>query len=168
MGRDIEKFCLSCKTCQMSKSSNQLKPGLLHSLPIPSHPWQSIGMDFVGPIPVCQGYDYLWVIICRLTNQSHLIPITVRTKTNELTWYYIHDIVCLHGMPESIISDRDSKFTAELHRALGTKLLVSTPFHLQTDGHSERVICSIGQILCSVVSLDQNDWVLRSTPVSIT
>jgi hypothetical protein len=64
MGCDIEKFCLSCETCQMSKSSNQLKPGLLHSLPILSHPWQSIGMDFVGPFPVCQGYDYLWVIIC--------------------------------------------------------------------------------------------------------
>jgi hypothetical protein len=77
MGHDIEKFCLSCETCQMSKSSNQLKPGLLHSLPIPNCPWQSIGMDFIGPFPVCQGYDYLWVIICRLTNQSHLIPITV-------------------------------------------------------------------------------------------
>src|ERR1700692_3518448 len=68
-------------------------------------------------------------------------------------------------MPESIISDRDSKFTArfwrELHRALGTKLLMSTSFHLQTDSHSERVICSIGQILCSVVSPDQNDWVPR-------
>src|ERR1700676_4645973 len=52
MGCDIEKFCLSCETCQMSKSSNQLKPGLLHSLPIPSHPWESIGMDFVGPFSV--------------------------------------------------------------------------------------------------------------------
>jgi len=163
MGRDIEKFCLSCKTCQMSKSSNQLKPGLLHSLPIPSHPWKSIGMDFVGPFPVCQGYDYLWVIICQLTNQSHLIPITVRTKMNELAWYYIHDIIRLHGMLESIVSDRDSKFTArfwrELHHALGTKLLMSTSFHPQTDGHSKQVIRSIGQILHSVVSPDQNNWV---------
>ena len=53
MGRDIEKFCLSCRNCQMGKTSNQLKPGLLHSLPIPSRPWQSIGMDFVGPFPEC-------------------------------------------------------------------------------------------------------------------
>jgi len=74
MGRDIEKFCLSCETCQMSKSSNQLKPGLLHSLPIPSRPWQSIEWTSLA-IPVCQGYDYLWVIICRFTNQSHLIPL---------------------------------------------------------------------------------------------
>src|SRR6202050_1568310 len=84
MGREIEKFCLSCENCQMSKSSNQLKPGLLHNLPIPRHPRQSIGMDFVSPFPECQGYDYLWVIICQLTNQTHLTPITVRTTTTDL------------------------------------------------------------------------------------
>jgi hypothetical protein len=165
MGRDIEKFCLSCGNCQMGKTSNQLKPGLLHSLPIPSRPWQSIGMDFVGPFPECQGFDYLWVIICRLTNQVHLTPISVRTKTTELAWFYIRDIVRLHGMPESIVSDRNSKFTAkfwrELHRAMGTKLLMSTSFHPQTDGHSERAIRSIGQILRSTVSPDQKDWVPR-------
>ena len=61
----------------MGKTSNQLKLGLLHSLPILSRPWQSIGMDFVGPFPECQGFDYLWVIICRLTNQVHLTPISV-------------------------------------------------------------------------------------------
>jgi hypothetical protein len=68
-------------------------------------------------------------------------------------------------MLESIVSDRDSKFTArfwrKLHRALGMKLLMSTSFHLQTDSHLERVIRSIGQILCSVVSPDQNNWVPR-------
>jgi len=165
MGREIEKFCLSCENCQMSKSSNQLKPGLLHNLPIPSRPWQSIGMDFVGPFPECQGYDYLWVIICRLTNQTHLTPITVKTTTTDLAWFYIRDIVRLHGMPESIVSDRDSKFTSrfwrELHRSLGTKLLMSTSFHPQTDGHSECVIRSIGQILRSTVSPDQKDWLPR-------
>ena len=144
MGRGVERFCLSCETCQMSKSSNQLKPGLLHNLPIPSRPWQSIGMDFVDPFPECQGHDYLWVIICRLTNLVHLVPITMRTTTTELAWFYIRDIVRLHGMPESIVSDRDSKFTSrfwrELHRSMGTKLLMSTLFHPQTDGHSERYL----------------------------
>jgi hypothetical protein len=166
MGRDIERFCLSCGNCQMGKTSNHLKPGLLHNLPIPSRPWQSIGMDFVGPFPECEGFDYLWVIICRLTNQVHLTPVTVRTTTTELAWFYIRDIVRLHGMPESIVSDRDSKFTAkfwrELHRAMGTKLLMSTSFHPQTDGHSERAIRSIGQILRSTVKPDQKDWMKRT------
>jgi hypothetical protein len=165
MGRDIEKFCLSCGPCQMGKTSNLLKPGLLHNLPIPSRPWQSIGMDFVGPFPENQGNDYMWVVICRLTNQTHLTGISVRTKTSDLAWYYIRDIVRLHGMPESIVSDRDSKFTAkfwrELHRAMGTKLLMSTSFHPQTDGHSERAIRSIGQILRTTVSSDQKDWFTR-------
>lgn len=165
MGKDVDKFCYSCGTCQLTKTSNQLKPGLLHSLPIPTKPWQSVGMDFVGPFPPCQGFDYLWVVICRLTNQLHLIPVTVRTKTTELAWFYIRDIVRLHGLPESIVSDRDSKFTAkfwrEIHRSLGTKLLMSTSFHPQTDGHTERSIRSIGQVLRSMVTPDQTDWVER-------
>jgi transposase InsO family protein len=165
MGREIEKFCHSCGTCQMMKTSNQAKPGLLHNLPVPSRPWQSIAMDFVGPFPQSTGLDYLWVVICRLTTLVHLVPITVRTTTTELAWYYTRDIVRLHGMPESIVSDRDSKFTSrfwrELHRSVGTKLLMSTSFHPQTDGHSERVIRSIGQMLRSMVSPDQKDWVSK-------
>ena len=86
-------------------------------------------------------FDYLWIIICRLTNLCHLTPISVRTTTVDLAWYYIQDIVRLHGMPKLIVSDCDPKFTArfwrELHRAMGTKLLMSTSFHPQTDGHSE-------------------------------
>ena len=144
MGQDIERFCLSCGNCQMMKTSNRPKTGLLHSLPIPTQPWQSIAMDFVGPFPRSAGHDYLWVVICRMMNLLHLVPITVRTTTTELAWLYLWDIVHLHGMPESIVSDRDSKFTArfwrELHRCLGTKLLMSTSFHPQTDGHSERAI----------------------------
>ena len=81
-----------------------------------------------------------------------------------LMWYYIRDIVCLHRMLDSIVSDRDSKFTSkfwhELHHALGMKLLMSTSFHPQTDGHSEQAIRSIGQILHTTVSADQRDWYL--------
>lgn len=162
MGRDIEQYCASCATCQVSKTSNIAKPGLLHNLPVPTRPWQSIGMDFVGPFPLDGEFDYLWVIICRLTNLVHLIPISVRTTTSQLAWIYLREVVRLHGMPESIVSDRDSKFTArfwkELHRVVGTKLLMSTSWHPQTDGQSERAIRSVGQILRSIVRPDQTDW----------
>ena len=141
MGKDIEKFCLTCGSCQMSKTSNKHPLGLLHSLPIPTRPWESVGMDFVGPFPESDGFDYLWIIICRLTNLCHLTPISVRTMTVDLAWYYIRDIVRLHRMPKSIVSNHDPKFTArfwcELHHVMGTKLLMSTSFHPQTDGHSE-------------------------------
>ncbi|KZP11783.1 hypothetical protein FIBSPDRAFT_707042, partial [Athelia psychrophila] len=61
MGLDIEKYCITCATCQVSKTSNLAKPGMLHNLPVPNRPWESIGMDFVGPFPLDHGFDYMWV-----------------------------------------------------------------------------------------------------------
>ena len=81
----------------------------------------------------------------------HLIPVNTTTKASELASLYVKEVVRLHGLPESIVSDQDSKFTSkfwsETHRILGTKLLMSTAFHLQMDGASERANRSIGQIL---------------------
>lgn len=124
---------------------------MLHNLPVPSRPWDSIGMDFVGPFPLNHRFDYMWVIICRLTSLTHLVPLSVRITTKELAWIYLRDVVRLHGMPKTIVSDHDSKFTAkfwkELHRVVGTKLFMSTSWHPQTDGQSERAIRTIGQCL---------------------
>jgi hypothetical protein len=159
IGQDVEQYCKTCPVCQMTKSSTQRVPGLLHSLPIPTRPWGSIGMDFVGPFPESNGHDYLWVVICRLTSMVHLVPIKTTTTASELAWLYIREIVRLHGLAETIISDRDSKFTSkfwrETHKLLGTKLLMSTSFHPQTDGVSERAIRSIAQILRAMVRPDQ-------------
>ena len=99
-------------------------------------------MDFIGLLSKSQGYDYLWVVICRLTSMVHLIPINTTIKASELASIYVKEVVRLHGLPDTIVSDRDSKFTSkfwkETHRILGTRLLMSTTFHPQTDGASER------------------------------
>jgi hypothetical protein len=162
MTKDIEAFCRSCGQCQASKDSTQRPAGLLHTLPIPERPWQSVGMDFLGPLPTSGNYDYLLVVIDRLTSMVHLIPTTTKVTASQTAWLYIKEIVRLHGVPESIVSDRDVKFTSlfwkELHRILGTRLLMSTSFHPQTDGATERANRSIGQILRSVVSNDQKNW----------
>ncbi len=162
MAKLIEEFCRSCDACQRSKGPSTLPVGKLHSLPVPTKPWDSIGMDFVGPFPESRGYDYLWVVICRMTSMVHLIPVTTRITAKELSWEYLKEIVRLHGLPSSIVSDRDSKFTSkwwrELHRLIGAKLLMSTSFHPQTDGQSERAIRNITQILRAVVRSDQKDW----------
>jgi hypothetical protein len=159
MSADIVKFCAMCATCQVVKTSNQQLQGLLHPMPIPTQPWESIGMDFVSPFPGSRGFDYLWVVICQLTSMAHLIPVTVMIKALELAYLFLAQIMHLHGMPSSIVSDRDSKFTSkfwqELHRLVGTKLRMSTAFHPETDGTSQRVIRSIAQILHSVVAADQ-------------
>ena len=162
MGADIELFCSSCALCQTMKDSTQKPARLLHSLPIPDWPWQSVGLDFMGPLPKPKGYDYLLVIIDRFTLQVHLLPTTTRATAKAVAWLFFTEIVRLHGMPESIVSDRDSKFTSkfwkELHRLMGMKLLMSTSFHPQTDGAMEWANCSIGQVLRALVHNSQNNW----------
>ena len=141
MATDIEAFCRSCRKCQTNKTDMQKPQGFLHSLPIPDKPWQSVGMDFMRPLPWSQGNDYLLVIIDRLTLQVHLVLTMTRVTAKE--------VVRLHGVPKSIVSDHDTKFMStfwhELHRLMGTKLLISTVFHPQTDGTTEQANCSIGQ-----------------------
>jgi transposase InsO family protein len=165
MRTDIDQFCLTCGLCQTTKDLNQNPQGLLHSLPVPHRPWESIAMDFVGPFPDAHGYDYIWVVLCRLTSQVHLIPTNTRVSAVDLAFIYLREVVRLHGLPKSIVSDRDSKFTSrfwqELHRLLGTRLLMSTAFHPQTDGHSERMIRTVSQILRSRVDPDQLNWAAR-------
>jgi hypothetical protein len=163
MAKDIWDFCQSCNSCQRAKISTTKPLGKTHSLDIPTKPWESIGMDFIGPFPESKGCNYLWVIICCLTSMVHLIPIRTTDTAKDLSWTYIKEIVHLHGLPKNIISDWDSKFTStwwqEVHWMMGTKLLMSTMFHPQTDGQTERANCNIGQILRTVISHDQKNWV---------
>lgn len=162
MHPDTQLFCKTCVTCQRTKTSNQAPTGVLHTLPIPSRPWQSIGMDFIGPFPEHDKFDYLWVVICRLTSMVHLIPVSAGLTASQLSQLYLDRIVRYHGLPESIVSDRDTKFTSkwwrELHRLLGAKLLMSTSFHPQTDGATEQANRSIGQIFRASLRPDQKDW----------
>ncbi|EIN05666.1 ribonuclease H-like protein, partial [Punctularia strigosozonata HHB-11173 SS5] len=159
---DVDLFCKSCHLCQTAKDVNRKPEGLLHSLPIPSRPWGSVAMDFLGPFPKSRGHDYLWVIICRLTGMVHLVPCNTKTTASELAYLFLKEVVQLHGVPDSIVSDRDSKFNSkfwrELHRLMGTRLLMSTAFHPQTDGVTERANRTVSQILCSFVRPDQTDW----------
>ena len=148
--KDIEKFCASCKACQTTKRCTKKQHGLLHQLPVPDCPWSGISMDFVGPFPESLGKNYLWVVMCRLTSQVHLVPVNMMTKTLELTYEFLNNIVHLHGLPTSIVLDRDTKFTSlfwlELHQLLSVKLKLSTAFHPQTDGQMEQMIQNVIQI----------------------
>ena len=145
MATDIEAFCRLCGKCQ-TNTTDMLKPqGFLHSLPIPDKPWQSVGMDFMRPLPQSLGNDYLLVIIDWLTSQVHLVPTMTRVTAKEVVWLFLKEVMRLHGVLESIVLDHDTKFTStfwhELHRLMGTKLLMSTAFHPQTDGTTERANC---------------------------
>ena len=162
LGTDIKLFCKSCSTCQATKTSNQRPQGLLHSLPIPTKLWSSIGMDFMGPFPQANNFNYIWVVLCRLTSLVHLIPLMTTMTAAQLAPLFMTNIVCLHGLLETIVSDHDPKFTSlfwtKLHRLLSIKLVKSTAFHPQTNRASERMIRKVSQVMHTLVRPDQLDW----------
>ena len=113
-------------------------------------------MDFVVGLPrILEGYDDIWVIVDRLTKSARFVPIKVTYSVERLAEIYIANVVRLHGVPLSIISDRDARFTSHFWRcvqkALGTQLKFSTAFHPQTDGQSERTIQILEDMLRSCV-----------------
>lgn len=167
MVSNAKLFCKTCEECQKCKGNTKLTPRKLHTLPIPTKPWDSIGMDFVGPFPEVvsddgRKFNYLWVIVCRMTSMVHLVPVHTTMTACQLSGVYMREIVRLHGLPSSIVSDRDPKFTSkwwrELHKMLGSRLLMSTSFHPQTDGMTERMNRLIGQMFRAGLRPDQRDW----------
>jgi hypothetical protein len=129
MVQDVNAFCETCTTCQRSKSSNQPPYGLLRSLSVPSHPWEAIGIDFVGPLPLSKNrdteYDSVTVVIDLLTGMVHLVPSRTTYTAREVAELIFSEVYKLHGLPKSIISDRDVLFTSgfwtHLQRLIGVK-----------------------------------------------
>ncbi|WVZ70066.1 hypothetical protein U9M48_018766 [Paspalum notatum var. saurae] len=144
MKRDIAAFVTQCDTCNRIKAEKQRPAGLLKPLDIPMWKWEKISMDFiVGLSRTPKGNDSIWVIVDRLTKSAHFIPVKATHNAPRLAELYIQNVLRLHGVPISIVSDRGPQFTARfwksLHEALGTKLDYSTAYHPQTDGQTERV-----------------------------
>ena len=134
MKREIVEFISRCLTCQQVKAEHQRPAGLLQSLPIPQWKWENITMDFVTGLPhTHRGHDAIWVIVDRLTKTVHFLPIRNDFPLSQLAQLYVNEIIRLHGIPISIVSDRDPRFTSQfwqsLQHALGTRLHFSTAFH---------------------------------------
>src|SRR5215468_4063503 len=145
MKRDITEYVTKCLTCQQVKVEHQLPSGLLQPIVIPTWKWERITMDFVTGLPMTkEKHDAVWVIVDRLTKSAHFLPVRMDFSLDKLAELYVKEIIRLHGVPISIISDRDPRFTSRfwksLQEAMGTQLHFSTAFHPQTDGQSERVI----------------------------
>ncbi|GJU58398.1 putative reverse transcriptase domain-containing protein [Tanacetum coccineum] len=118
--------------------------------------WENITMDFVTKLPnMATGQDTIWVIVYRLTKSSHFLPMREDKSLEKLTRHYLKEVVLRHGVLVSIISDHDGRFASHfwrsLHKALGTRLDMSTTYHPQTDGQSERTIQTLEDMLCACV-----------------
>ncbi|WVZ80151.1 LOW QUALITY PROTEIN: hypothetical protein U9M48_027650 [Paspalum notatum var. saurae] len=143
MKRAVAEYVAVCDTCQRVKAEHQRPAGLLQPLKIPEWKWEEISMDFIVGLPRTQkGYNSIWVVVDRLTKVAHFIPVNTTYSGARLAELYISRIVCLHGVPKRIISDRGSQFTSrfweQLHDSLDSKLRFSTAYHPQTDGQTER------------------------------
>jgi hypothetical protein len=143
MKREIAQYVSECDTCQRIKASHLKLAGALQPLSIPSWKWDDISMDFiVGLRNTSRHHDSIWVIVDRLTKATHFLLVHTTNKAQKYTEPYIDQIVCLHGLPRTIVSDRGAQFVArfweQLQESLGAKLIrISLP--PQTDGQTERV-----------------------------
>ncbi|GKE80611.1 putative reverse transcriptase domain-containing protein, partial [Tanacetum coccineum] len=139
MKKDIDVYVSRCLTCLKVKAEHQRPSGLLQQPEILEWKWERIAMDFVTKIPrKSSGHDTIWVIMGRLTKSTHFLPMREDYKMDMLARLYLNEIVARHGVPISIISDRDSRFTLRfwqtMQEALGTKLDISTAYLHHIDG----------------------------------
>ena len=110
MKRDVMDYVSKCLTCQQVKDEHHVPSGLLNPIPIPQWKWDNIAMDFVSGLPFKQRkHDVIWVIINRLTKLAHFVPIRMDYYMDRLV-EYVDEIVRLHGVPSSIVSNRDPRF----------------------------------------------------------
>ncbi|GJT62918.1 putative reverse transcriptase domain-containing protein [Tanacetum coccineum] len=139
MKAEIATYVSKCLTCAKVKIEYQKPSSLLVQPEIPQWKWENITMDFVTKLPkTTAGQDTIWVIVDRLTKSAHFLPMREDDTLEKLMRRYLKEVVSKHGVPVSIISDRDGKLTSHfwksLNKALGTRLDISTAYHPETDG----------------------------------
>ena len=162
-GRDVDQYVKRCDACARNKVPTDKPGGLLQPLPIPESPWEEVSMDFITQLPPTKmGHDAILVFVDRFTKMVHFAPTNTDVSAIETARLFTEHVFRLHGQPKSIVSDRDTRFTSTFWRSLmenlGTQLKLSTAFHPQTDGQTERVNRTLEQMLRMFISPAQDNW----------
>ena len=153
----------SCSACQRSKVSHQAPAGMLQPLDVPQRRWGDVSMDFITALPLsARGNTQIVVFVDRLTKMVHLDALPEKATATEVARCFMRNIFRLHGMPERLVSDRDAKFIShfwsEVMRMMGTKRRMSTAYHPQTDGQTERYNQTLEDMLRHWVNPHQDNW----------
>jgi hypothetical protein len=164
--RDVNQYVAKCISCQTNKTQSQKPAGLLQPMPLPEYPWQSVSMDLITHLPcTVRGHTAIVVFVDRLTKMVHFAPSKDTIGALEFADLFMTEIFRRHGLPESFVSDRDPRFTSQFFAAiciqLGIKQLMSTAFHPQTDGQTERANRTLEEMLRHYVNPSQDDWDLK-------
>ena len=162
MDQEVEEYVRSCDSCQRNKATRHKKYGLLDPQDIPNRPWDDISMDFIVGLPESSGHTKIWVVVDWFSKMAHFIPHSTDTPIKEIANIFRREVWRLHGLPNSVVSDRDSRFPSKfwlcVMELLDVDVRMSTAFHLQTDGQTERVNQILEQYLRSYCSYQQDDW----------
>jgi hypothetical protein len=159
---DFQRHVEQYLTCLKAKS--HLNPhGLYIPLPIPNVPWEDISIDFILGLPRSpRGRDSIFIVVDRFSKMAHFIPCHKSNDASHIAELFFREIVRLHGVPKTIVSDRDTKFVSYFFKAqwgkLGTNLLFSTTCHPQTDGKTEFVSCTLSTMLQAVLKKNWKMW----------
>ena len=164
----VEDYCQRCAICKRSKAPRHKPYGTLSSLPIPEYKWSDLTLDFIEGLPPSRDwngavYNAILVVVDRLTKMTHYAPVTKDLDAEELHQVLDREVFRLHGLPNSIVTDRDSLITSKFWKVLMRYLQIdrrlSTAFHPQTDGQTERQNSTMEQYLRAYINFEQDDWV---------
>jgi len=161
--QDVRQYVTTCVGCQANKPSNQLPIGLLQPLPIPTRRWETVTMDLITQLPISQRQnDAIIVFVDKLSKMVHYAPCKTAISAPEVAQIFFQQIIRHHGVPNNIVSDRDPRFMSNFWQALwkelGSKLKMSTSYHPQTDGQTERSNRTLEDMLRAYVNYAQDNW----------
>ena len=158
----VEKYVTGCETCTRTKNRNHQPSGPLQPNAVPRSPWEIISCDLITQLPKSSGYDAIFVVVDRLTKQAHFLPTTSDVDSPGIAELFLNGIWKLHGTPKEVISDRGTQFTAkflrQVFRRLGIKSALTTAYHPQADGQTERVNQELEQYLRAFINHRQSNW----------
>jgi hypothetical protein len=168
MCRNLKRaYIPSCADCQRNKSRTTKPVGPLHPLPVPDQRCDSVAIDFIGPLPPDEGFDSIVTFTDRSGSDIRIIPTHTNSTAEQLAHLFFKEWYCENGLPLDIVSDRDklfvSRFWKALHKLTGVTLKMSTAYHPETDGASERTNKTVIQCVRFAIEIDQHGWV-RALP----
>src|SRR5215212_1590244 len=163
MHQDVQKFIKSCNIYQRTKTSTQKLYGEMKPISPPVEKFSTYTMDFIGPLPTIKNrFNGIMVIVNKLMKFTSITPIKMTFSAEDITRLFFEKIVSRFRMPESLIFDRDPRFTSKFWKSLWeycqTKLALSTAYHPQTDGQTERANRTLQQVIWSSVNYHRNNW----------